>query len=175
MTQPFVAEVKIFAGNFAPRGWAFCNGQIMAISQNTALFSLIGTFYGGNGTSNFALPNLQGSVPIGQGQGPGLSPYTVGETAGTTDVTLLSSEVPQHTHTMQGFAGRGGTPAKVPEANWSLTTSQGGSLYAPAGSPVSMDQTMATQLVGSQPHNNMMPYLALSFIIALNGVFPPRN
>jgi len=108
MTQPFVAEVKMFGGNFAPRGWAFCNGQIMPIQQNTALFSLIGTFYGGNGTSNFGLPNMQGNVPLGQGQGPGLSLYNIGETGGTSNVTLLSSEVPPHTHTMQGFAGRGG-------------------------------------------------------------------
>jgi microcystin-dependent protein len=175
MTLPFVAEVKIFAGNFAPRGWALCNGQILPIQQNTALFSLIGTFYGGNGTSNFGLPNLQGNVPLGQGQGPGLSPYVIGETSGTANVTLLTSEVPTHTHTMQGFAGRGGTPAKVPEANSSLTTSQGGSLYAAAGSAAPLDPTMVSQAGGSQPHNNMMPYLALTFIIALVGVFPPRN
>ena len=176
MSEPFVAEIKMFAGNFAPRGYAFCNGQIMPIQQNPALFSLIGTYYGGNGTSNYALPDLRGSVPIGQGQGPGLSDYTIGESGGSESVTLIASEVPVHSHGLQGFAGRGGIAAKEPANGMSLTTSQSGSAYAPAGGAVAqMDPGMVGGFGGSQPHNNMMPYLALNFIIALQGVFPARN
>ncbi|MBS0516962.1 MAG: phage tail protein [Proteobacteria bacterium] len=175
MSEPFVAEIKIFAGNFAPRGYALCNGQIMPISQNTALFSLIGTNYGGNGTSNFALPNLQGAVPVGSGQGLGLSPWVVGETQGAATHTLTSNEVPSHQHSMRAYSNRSGTYYNTPKNGSSLAASQGGALYAPANKPTPMNPGAVPTYGGSQPHNNMMPGLALSFVIALQGIFPARN
>ena len=172
MSDPFVAEIRMFAGNFAPRGWALCNGQIMLISQNTALFSLLGTMYGGDGRSNFALPDLQGRAPLQTGQGPGLSDYAQGEVTGTETVTLLESEMPIHTHTLMGA----NAPAEQssPAGN-AVARSLGGSIYTNTGAP---DTSMAPQTVapagGSLPHNNMQPYLTVTFIIALQGIFPPR-
>jgi microcystin-dependent protein len=175
MADPFVAEVRIFAFNFAPRGWAFCNGQILPISQNTALFSLLGTFYGGNGQSTFALPNLQGNAAMHTGNdvGPGLSQHSLGEEGGSETVTLLQSEIPQHTHILMAQTNPG--QVKLPGPTTSLARSAGGFAYlaSPANLGTMAPQTIAPQ-GGDQPHNNMMQYLTLNFCIALQGVFPPR-
>jgi microcystin-dependent protein len=185
MTSPFVAEIRIFAGNFAPTGWALCNGQLMPISQNTALFSLLGTTYGGDGKSTFALPNLQGSAPMQPGQGPGLSLRDLGETGGEQAVTLIQTEMPAHSHFMQATAtqattasaagnmlamataggGKGGGGSNI---NMYSTTTSGGSL-------VQMNLLELSVTGSSLPHNNLPPYLGLTFIIALQGVFPARS
>jgi microcystin-dependent protein len=181
MASPFVAEIRIFAGNFAPRGWAFCDGQLMPISQNTALFSLLGTTYGGDGKSTFALPDMQGNAPVQQGQGPGLSQYFLGETTGVQNVALLQTEMPSHNHSLGATqaAGTTATPggAAVPAfGGWndgqgktgpvnSYTTTAGNTVTSP----------LSTSVYGQGlPHNNMMPYLTLTYIIALQGVFPAR-
>lgn len=171
--DPFVAEIRIFPFNFPPRGWAFCSGQILPISQNTALFSLLGTTYGGDGKSNFALPNMQGNVPMHPGQGPGLSLHDLGETGGSETVTLLQSEIPAHTHTMRAdILDIADTNAGSPNASFAL--SSGGTLYQAAANGALADTALAPA-GGDQPHNNMQPYLTLSFCIALQGVFPPRT
>jgi microcystin-dependent protein len=170
MADPFVAEIRMFAGNFAPTGWALCNGQLLPISQNTALFSLLGTIYGGDGRTTFALPNLQGKAPMHYGQGPGLSPHFLGETGGEESVTLQSSQMPVHTHlpVAAGSAATTGTPSE----NVRLAqTAVGTNIYGPAADL----QSLGTPAGGGQPHNNMQPYLALNFIIALQGIFPPRS
>ena len=174
MSDPFVAEIRIFGFNFPPTGWAFCNGQLLAISQNTALFSLLGTTYGGDGKTTFGLPNLQGSVPLDPGQGPGLSPRYQGEVDGETVVTLLESEMPVHMHTAQGYAGAGG---QGPAGNaWADANQRGISTYAPnTNGTVQMSPLALSPTGGSQPHNNMMPYLVLNFCIALQGIYPPRS
>jgi len=172
MAEPFVAEIRIFALNFAPRGWAFCDGQLLAISQNTALFSLLGTTYGGNGTSNFALPDLQGSAPMHPGQGPGLSLHDLGETAGSNAVTLLQSEIPAHAHALQADV-LDAADTNVPNPNASFAQSSGGTLYQNASNVQLAPQALATT-GNSQPHNNLQPYLTLNFCIALQGVFPAR-
>jgi microcystin-dependent protein len=176
MSNPFVAEIRIFAGNFAPKGWALCNGQLMPISQNTALFSLLGTTYGGDGKSNFALPNLQGSAPMQQGQGPGLSLRSLGETGGEQTVTLLQTEMPAHSHGAQGSSGSNQTsPANNAWASGSKLG--GGNLYAPTNPSTNVQMNpLATSITGGNlPHNNMPPFLGLTFIIALQGIFPPRT
>ncbi len=175
MSSPFLAEIRIFGFNFAPRGWAFCNGQIMPISQNTALFSLLGTTYGGDGKSNFALPNLQGAAPMQAGQGSGLSLRNLGQTGGAQTVTLLETETPAHSHGVVGVAGAGG---QGPAANttWSDANQRGVSAYtASSAQNVPMSPQSLSVAGGSQPHNNMMPYLVLNFCIALQGIFPARN
>lgn len=174
MTSPFVAEIRIFAGNFAPRGWAMCNGQLIAISQNTALFSLLGTSYGGDGKSTFALPNLQGSAAIGQGQGPGLTDRFIGEAGGEQNVTLLQTEMPQHTHQVRAVATPGNRQGP---ANNNFSRAAGALPYTPrtTGQLVQMSPTTAPIAGGNFPHNNMPPYLCLNFIIAMQGVFPARN
>jgi microcystin-dependent protein len=175
--DPFVAEIRIFPFNFAPNGWAMCNGQILPISQNTALFALIGTFYGGNGTSNFALPNFQGVVPVHAGQGPGLSQRFIGESSGEEDVTLLATELPAHNHQLKAFVGRGADNLNAPSAGDSLTTSLGGDVYV-TSNPVSgqiLNPNTLSPAGGNQPHNNLMPYLTLNFCIALVGIFPARS
>lgn len=172
--DPFVAEIRIVPFNFAPKGWAFCNGQLLPLSQNTALFSLLGTFYGGDGKSTFALPNLQGMVPMQEGQGPGLSQRFLGETGGEPFVTLLDSEMPAHTHTLESlnFASSTATPG----ATTVLAKSVNGNAYSDNGSGVVQMSPQALAIAGgSQPHNNLMPYLVLNYIIALQGVFPPRS
>jgi|SRR5579884_34954 len=172
MSSPFLAEIRIFPFNFAPRGWALCDGQLLPISQNTALFSLMGTTYGGDGRSNFALPNLQGSVPLGTGQGPGLSLYELGESGGSDVITLLQSEIPLHDHAVEAYS-HGGTSAS-PGGN--ALAGSGLSLYQTSASPlVSMAPTAVAPAGGDQPHNNLMPYLVLNFCIALQGIFPPRS
>ena len=174
--DPFVAEIRIFPFNFAPKGWAFCDGQLLPLSQNTALFSLLGTTYGGDGKSNFALPDMQGNAPMHPGQGPGLSLHDLGETGGSETVTLLESEIPSHSHTMQSLPAPANRTA--PSGN-SLARVQGTSgPYIPATSSpplVNMADNAITPSGGNQPHNNMQPYLTLSFCIALQGVFPPRT
>ena len=178
MSNPFLAEIRIFTGNFAPKGWALCDGQLMPISQNTALFSLLGTTYGGNGTSNFALPNLQGCAPMQAGQGPGLSLRDLGETAGEQTVTLLQTEMPAHAHTAQSSSGLGPSGALPnPKSNiWGSASKGLGSLYAPSGANnVQMSPFALSIAGGSLPHNNMQPFLGLTFIIALQGVFPARS
>lgn len=170
--DPFVGEVRAFGFNFAPTGWAMCNGQLLAISQNTALFSLLGTFYGGDGKSTFSLPNLRASVPIGQGQGTGLNDYVIGESGGEEAVTLLISEIPGHNHTV--FADTTNTPDTGSAAKASLVI--GPNIYSDATNAlVPMNVTATAPAGGSQPHNNMMPFLALNFCIALQGIFPARS
>jgi microcystin-dependent protein len=175
MADPFVAEIRIFPFNFAPRGWAFCNGQLMPLSQNTALFSLLGTTYGGDGRSNFALPNLQGDAPMHPGQGPGLSLHDLGESSGSETVTLLESEIPSHTHSLRADAA---DPADVqaPQAAVVLARSSGGNAYTTnTGGLVSLAPSALVPAGGNAPHNNMMPYLTFNFCIALQGVYPPRT
>lgn len=173
MADPFVAEIRIFGFNFAPRGWAFCNGQILPLSQNTALFSLLGTTYGGDGKSNFALPNMLNNAPMHPGQGPGLSLHDLGEVGGSSSVSLLVTEIPSHTHTLRAFNDIG--EDRIPGPTESLARSTGGLLYAAPGSLVTMAPQSLPPSGGGFPHNNMMPYLALNFCIALQGVFPPRT
>jgi microcystin-dependent protein len=174
VADPFVAEIRIFPFNFAPRGWAWCDGQLLPLSQNTALFSLLGTTYGGNGKSNFALPDLQGRAPMHPGQGPGLSLHDLGETGGSETVTLLESEIPSHSHTLMAQSAPGETPS--PEGN-ALARVIGATPYLPpAGAPLaSMSPNTLAPAGGDAPHNNLMPYLTFYFCIALQGVFPPRT
>jgi microcystin-dependent protein len=176
MSSPFVAEIRIFAGNFAPTGWALCDGQLLPISQNTALFSLLGTYYGGDGKSTFALPNLQDSVPLGQGQSPGTSDYFLGQQSGTPSVTLLLSEIPAHAHSTVAYDQ--GDPANLPDPQptYALTRSSGGSGWTTTLTNfVSFDPRAVGIAGGSLPHNNLQPFLTLTFIIAMQGVFPPRS
>lgn len=174
MADPFVAEIRIFGFNFAPTGWAQCNGQILPISQNTALFSLLGTTYGGNGQSTFGLPNLQGSAPMHPGQGPGLSLHDLGETGGSEFVTLLQSEIPAHAHTVKAdTADPADVQAPVPAVV--LGRSNGGNAYLnPPANLTNMSDLALSPTGGGLPHNNLMPYLTLNFCIALQGVFPAR-
>jgi microcystin-dependent protein len=171
MADPFVAEIRMFGFNFAPTGWAQCNGQLLPISQNTALFSLLGTFYGGDGKSTFALPDLQESVPVHEGQGQGLSQYFLGQQSGTQFITLLESEMPLHTHNFTA------SEEQANENNAANNVPAGGvAIWATATNPLT---PMAFQTLapagGSLPHNNMMPYLVVNFCIALQGVFPARQ
>jgi microcystin-dependent protein len=177
MSNPFVAEIRIFPFNFPPKGWAFCDGQILPLSQNTALFSLLGTTYGGDGKSNFALPNMQGSAPMFWGQGPGLSLHDLGETSGSDTVTLVQTEMPGHSHDIKSAAPNFPANTNVPTNNAFGKAAQGN----PYSTPVSQTgllglspQTIALA-GGDQPHNNLMPYLTLNFCIAMQGVFPPRS
>lgn len=176
MSDPYVGEIRAVGFNFAPRGWALCNGQLLSIAQNTALFSLLGTYYGGDGKSNFALPNLQGCAPMNQGNGAGLTSRFLGETGGEPNVSLLTPEIPSHTHVGQNAAAStAGTPGP--------TTIFGGGgrgkepAYAPASAPntVQMASSAVGPTGGSLPHNNMPPYVTVNFIISLQGIFPPRS
>lgn len=174
MSDPFVAEIRIFPFNFAPNGWAFCDGQLLPLTQNTALFSLLGTTYGGNGMSNFALPDLQGRAAMHPGQGPGLSLHDLGESGGASTVTLLESEIPSHNHTMSAsdIVGNSTTPAN----NYLAIGAKGTPLYAPiSGATATLSFSTITPVGGDQAHNNMQPYLTMNFAIALQGVFPPRT
>ncbi len=176
MADQFVGEVRIFCGNFPPRGWAFCNGQLLPISQNTALFSLLGTNYGGDGRSTFALPNLQGAFPMhaGASAGPGRSQRIVGQSGGSETVTLTSAQLPAHGHALQAVPG---ASAGTPDATVSLApTSNGTALYrAPDGVYLNTSPSDLGASGGGNPHDNLPPYLALNFIIALQGIFPPRS
>ena len=175
MADPFVAEIRVFGFNFAPKGWAFCDGQLLPISQNTALFSLLGTYYGGDGKSTFALPNVQGSAVFAPGQGQGLSLYDLGQTGGEQYVNLLSSEGPVHTHFLQGSIDD--AQFQSPQPDRELATSSPGFAYQSNNTQnlVNMNFQELSVTGGSQPHNNMSPGLVLNFCIALQGVFPPRG
>lgn len=177
MAQPYLAEIKMFAGNFAPRGYALCSGQLIPIQQNTALFSLLGTFYGGNGTTNFQLPNMQGRAPMHQGSGPGIDPVSLGEMSGTPNVTLITGELPSHTHAISGAVIASSNPGETPASNTLFTNSGPNQLYAAALNPggINLAPQSISSTGGSQPHNNRQPYLAVTFIIALEGAFPARN
>jgi microcystin-dependent protein len=172
MADPFVAEIRIFPFNFAPKGWAWCDGQLLPLSQNTALFSLLGTTYGGNGKSNFALPDLQGRAPMHPGQGPGLSLHDLGETGGSDTVTLLESEIPAHSHQMSVSSQLG--LENLPTGQ-RFAMGDGVNIYSPAANLTAMANEALAPAGGDQPHNNLMPYLTYYFNIALQGVFPPRS
>ena len=173
MADPFLAEIRIFPFNFAPRGWASCDGQILPISQNTALFSLLGTTYGGDGKATFALPNLNGRSPLGAGQGHGLAEYPLGNAGGSDTVTLLTSEIPHHTHQVRS-EDRVGDTDNPAQAGALAQSSIRAPAYASARNGL-MAPTAAAVAGGSMPHNNMPPYLVLGFHIALQGVFPSRS
>ncbi|HEX8833152.1 MAG TPA: tail fiber protein [Abditibacteriaceae bacterium] len=174
MSDQFLAEIRIFPFNFAPTGWAFCNGQIMPISQNTALFALLGTVYGGDGKSTFALPNLQSAAPMQPGQGSGLSERLLGTESGVESISLLTSEIPFHTHTLQGVVEDGTQGTLTP--NITLARSVGGTLYQSntGANLTTMNPNALSPAGGGLPHNNMQPYLTLNFCIALQGIFPQR-
>lgn len=174
MSDPFVAEIRIFPFNFAPKGWAFCDGQLLPISQNTALFSLLGTTYGGDGRSTFGLPNMQGNVPLQQGQSTTGTTYDLGETGGSETVTVLQAQMPSHSHAIDGNIGPSNLAAPTPTR--SLARANPGQAYTATLTNITQFAANAIQLNGSNsPHNNMMPYLTLSFCIAMQGVFPPRT
>lgn len=166
----FVAEIRIFPFNFAPRGWAFCDGQLLPISQNTALFALIGTTYGGDGRSTFALPDLQGRAPMQPGQGPGLSDRLLGEANGVPAMTLVESEMPSHTHAVNGSLEDDDSTLPGNHYYGQLST-----VYAAAQNLQAMAGGAVATAGGGLPHNNMMPYLTLNFCIALQGIFPPSS
>lgn len=172
MSEPFVAEIRIFAGNFAPRGWAFCNGQLLPVSQNTALFSLIGTTYGGDGRTTTALPNLQGRAPMHPGRGPGLTDRRLGQRGGVESVTLSEAQMPNHTHTAQGSVRTGN---QDDPANQYPAIGVGGTLWGSANNLQSMASQALPNTGGSQAHNNMQPFLTINFIIALVGLYPSRS
>ncbi|MEN0054285.1 MAG: tail fiber protein [Mucilaginibacter sp.] len=179
MDNPFLGTVSLFAGNFAPRGWALCNGQLMSIAQNSALFSLLGTTYGGDGITTFALPDLRGRAPIHWGQGPGLTNRELGEASGSENVTLVVTQMPQHNHIVSASTTTAtqGSPA----GNVLAVSTDPGAGSAPLNfiEPASINTTMAPGTIspagGNQPHNNMQPYLTITFIIALQGIYPSRN
>jgi microcystin-dependent protein len=174
MAEPFLGEIRMVGFNFAPQGWALCNGQLLSISQNTALFSLLGTTYGGNGQNTFALPDLQGRVPIHQGQGPGLSPYTIGQMGGEEAHTLIQSEMPQHNHSARAHAGAGNS--NVANGNvWSKDAGVSSATYSSATQDGLMSPTAISTTGGSQPHNNLQPFLTINFIIAMQGIYPSRS
>lgn len=170
MSDPFLGEIRMVGFNFAPRGWAFCNGQLLPISQNTALFALLGIIYGGDGRTTFALPNLQGHSPMHPGQGPGLSLRDIGETTGTSTVSLISSELPSHTHQARASSDDANSTSPINSA-WGLGAV---AQYRP-DNDTSMNANALAPVGGNQPHNNMQPYLTVNFVIALQGIFPPRG
>lgn len=173
MSNPFLGEIRMFAGNFAPRSFSFCNGQLLAISQNDALYALLGTTYGGDGQVTFGLPDLRSRIPIGLGQGPGLSNRTIGQQIGTETVTLIPSNMPAHSHQVACASGSG-TSTSPQSTFWAANTNAGLPQYSASSSAV-MNPASVTIAGGNQPHDNLMPILALNYIIALEGVFPSRN
>lgn len=174
--EPYIGEIRMFAGNFAPRGWALCDGQLLSISQNTALFSIIGTTYGGDGQTTFALPDLRGRVPVHAGHGPGLTNKNLGQKGGEETVTLTVNEIPSHSHTAQLFADSTVATTDKPEsalpARNAASTPQYGAI---PNTRLSNSSISVYNTGGNQPHPNMQPYLTVNFIIALQGIFPPRN
>ncbi len=177
MSEPFIAEIRIFAGNFAPRGWAFCDGQLLPIAQNTALFSLIGTTYGGDGRTTTALPNLQERAPMHPGRGPGLTSRRLGEKVGVEAVTLSESQIPSHTHTARGVGSAAGTTFMP--SNTTAWAEDGGQVGATYRTGSNQNTTMASEALGTtgggQSHTNIQPLLTLNFIIALVGLYPSRG
>jgi microcystin-dependent protein len=177
MSEPFIGEIIMFGGNFAPRGWAMCNGQLLSISQNTALFSILGTSFGGNGTTTFGLPDLRSRVPIHQGQGPGLSPYVLGQQGGPENVTLLQNNMPIHTHLANASTINADQPSPAGAIWASPVDSQGGAGtgYTKQAANTTMAPNAIGNAGGSVPFSIVQPYLAVTFIIALQGIFPSRN
>jgi microcystin-dependent protein len=174
MSDPFIGEIKIFAGSFAPRGWAFCNGQLLQIAQHTALFSIVGTTYGGDGRTTFGLPNLQGRAPMHAGRGPGLTPRRLGQTGGAATVTLTMQQLPNHTHALRASLN----PAEAPGPNGNaLARSVGLAAYQTdtTNNLVEMADASLPSMGGGQAHDNMQPFLTMHFIIALTGIFPSRS
>lgn len=175
MSEPFIAEIRIFAGTFAPRGWAFCNGQLLPISQNTALFSLIGTTYGGDGRTTTALPDLEGRAPMHPGRGPGLTDRSLGQQGGVESVTLTESQMPNHSHTLSAANSPFGG-VQAPANNRSYNRSAGANAYrSSASNPVPLSDQALPAAGASQDHNNLQPHLVMNFIIALQGLFPSRS
>ena len=172
MSEPFVAEVRMFAGNFAPRGWAFCDGQLLAVSQNDALFSLVGTIYGGDGRTTFGLPDLRGRIPIHAGTGPGLSPRRLGAKGGAENVTLTTNQLPPHNHGPFQASGDTANPTTVSGNTVGVAA---GDIYADEAANVPMASNAVTGIGGSRSHTNLMPFLCVYFIIALVGIYPSRN
>lgn len=169
--EPFIGQISIVGFNFPPRGWAACNGQLLSIAQNTALFSLLGTTYGGNGKTTFALPDLRGRTPMGTGNGAGLTPRSLGEQVGTESVTLLTSQLPQHTHTVTAQASR----ADRANAGGAQLASAADAVYATTGPAATLAPGSVSPAGSGLPHNNLQPQLALMFVIALEGIYPARN
>jgi microcystin-dependent protein len=169
--DPFIGEIRLFGFNFAPVGWALCQGQLLPISQNTALFSLLGTFYGGDGVTNFALPDLRSRVPVGQGQGQGLSPYNIGQQGGSENVALNQAQMPSHNHTV----GANDSPAAGTRPGGGVLARTSAAIYATSTDGTTMLANMVNAAGGNQPHPNLQPYLCINYCIALQGVFPSRN
>lgn len=179
MSDPFIGEIKLFGFNFAPRNYAFCNGALVSIAQNTALFSILGTTYGGNGSTTFGLPNLQGRAAVGSGQGPGLTPRSLGETGGQATVTLNSNQIPQHTHGLNAATLTPQNPAQnvaSPTAQAQLGLSAPNNIYIdPVAPDTALNASSISLAGGNVPHENAQPYLAVNFCIAMFGIFPSRN
>ena len=182
MTQPFVGEIRMFGGNFAPRNWMLCTGQLLAIAQYQALFSLLGTTYGGNGTTNFALPNLQSRVTVGQGNGAGLTPRSIGETGGQETITLTTGQMPAHMHGFNASLTVGSSGGQTPSSSVVLGTPSGsGDFYVlndgsqPPPTAGTLPAAACSYAGGNQPHENIMPVLCVTYIIAIAGIFPSRN
>lgn len=171
MSSPFIGEIRMFGGNFAPAGWAFCDGSLQAISQNDALFNLIGTTYGGDGTSTFALPDLRGRIPIHMGTGSSGTTYVIGQRAGTETVTLTTNQIPSHSHVPQGSSASGNQPSPAGGV-WAASSLNE---YTATAADTNMNASTIGLDGGSQPHGNLMPYLAINFIISLFGIFPSAN
>ncbi|HVE87103.1 MAG TPA: tail fiber protein [Myxococcales bacterium] len=178
MSEPFIGQIQLFGGNFAPRGWALCNGQLLSIAQNTALFSILGTTYGGDGQTTFALPNLQGRFPMHWGNGPGLTPRTLGEVSGSESVTLLTSQMPSHNHVVNATGQDGNTDVPT-SALWAKAVDGSSNAVSAYSSGVNPDTTMNPAAIGpsggNQPTPVMNPFLCVTFIIALEGIFPSRS
>ena len=174
MSEPFIGEIRMVGFNFAPRGWALCNGQLLSIASNNALFSLLGTYYGGDGRTTFALPNLQGRVPMHYGSGAGLSPRLIGEAAGQESVSLTEAQLPAHTHKARASSLKGNTNSPVGKV-WSKDAGVQSATYTSNSADADMAAGAIAPAGGGQPHNNMPPYLAVNFIIALQGIYPARD
>jgi microcystin-dependent protein len=173
--DPILGMIQIFGFNFAPRGWAMCDGSLLSIAQNTALFSLLGTTYGGNGQTTFGLPDLRGRVPVGVGQGPGLSPNNLGQVSGTENITLISTQMPQHNHQMMGSSDPQATGDVSGNSLGSVGRGTGATIYAAGASTQVPMASVTTPAGGNQPHSNMQPYLVMNYCIAVEGIFPSRN
>lgn len=175
MSDQFVGEIRMVGFNFPPSGWAQCNGQLLSISQNTALFSLLGTYYGGDGKSTFALPNFQGAGAISQGSGNGLTPRVLGETGGSYSVTLLTTQIPSHNHPANCISG-GGNSVSAANNVWAAEGGREGKpLYTNTSGPTNMNQLAVTFTGGNLPHNNLQPFLTVTFVVAMQGIYPTRG